>query len=136
MSIEQNKRTARHFFAAQDQHKGPLDEAICAPNYTAAIAGFPVMDRTGHSHFGAAFYQGFPDLSHTIETTIGEGDQVTVHFTLQGTHRGDFMGVAPTDKPITVSAIAILRFVEGKVTQLQAVFDQMGLMRQLGLLPT
>lgn len=135
MFIEQNKSTARHFFMAQDQHKGPLDEAICAPDYTAAIAGFPVMDRTGHSHFGAAFYQGFPDLLHTIETTMGEGDQVTVHFTLHGTHRGDFMGNPPTGKTVTVSAIAILCFVEGKVVQLQAVFDQMGLMRQLGLLP-
>ncbi len=135
MSTEQNKMIARRFFAEQDQRKGPLAEEICAASYTASIAGFPPMDRAGHSQFGVMFYAAFPDIAHTIEETIGEGDKVTVHFTLHGMHTGDFMGIPPTGKQVTVSAIAILRLVEGKVAQLQAVFDQMGLMRQLGVLP-
>ena len=135
MSTAQNKITARRFFAEQDQRKGPLAAEICAANYTAAIAGFPPMDVAGHSQFGLLFYQGFPDMAHTSEETIAEEDTVTVHFTLHGTHTANFMGIPATHKPVTVSAIAILRFVEGQVAQLQAVFDQMGLMRQLGVLP-
>jgi predicted ester cyclase len=135
MSTEQNKATARRFFAEQDRRKGPLCEEICAADYAASIAGFPTMDRAGHSQFGVMFYQAFPNLFHTIEQTIGEDDKVTVHFTLHGANTGDFMGIPATNREVMVSAIAILRFVNGKVTQLQAVFDQMGLMRQLGVLP-
>lgn len=135
MTTEQNKAIACRFFAEQDQRKGPLAEEICASSYTASIAGFPAMDRAGHSQFGVMFYQAFPDLFHTIEETVAEGDKVTVHFTLRGTHDGAFGEIPPTGNQVTVSAIAILRLVEGKVAQLQAVFDQMGLMRQLGVLP-
>jgi steroid delta-isomerase-like uncharacterized protein len=127
--------TARRFFAEQDQRKGPLAEEICTTTYTASIAGFPPMNVAGHGQFGELFYRAFPDMRHTIEETIAEGEKVTVRFTLRGTHHADFMGIPATSKAVAVSAIAILGFVEGKVAQLQAVFDQMGLMRQLGVLP-
>jgi predicted ester cyclase len=93
MSTEQNKLTARQFFLAQDRLKGPLDPAIVASSYTANIGSNPTMDRAGHSGFGVAFYQGFPDIYHTIDDVIGEGDKVVVRFTLRGTHQGDFMGI-------------------------------------------
>jgi steroid delta-isomerase-like uncharacterized protein len=134
MSTEQNKALARRFFAEQDQRKGPLAEEICTKDYTAAIAGFAPMDRAGHSQFGIMFYQAFPDMWHAIEETMGEGDKVTVQFTLHGAHTGEFMGIPATNKTVTVSAIAVLHFVDSKVARLQAVFDQMGLMRQLGVL--
>lgn len=44
--------------------------------------------------------------------------------------------VPPTGKPVDVSAIAMMRFVDGKVVQLTAQFDQVGMMQQLGLIPT
>ena len=75
MSTEQNKMIARRFFAEQDQRKGPLAEEICAASYTASIAGFPPMDRAGHSQFGVIFYRAFPDMFHMIEETIGEGQR-------------------------------------------------------------
>jgi steroid delta-isomerase-like uncharacterized protein len=135
MSTEQNKMIACQFFVEQDRRKGPLAEELCAANYTASIAGNPIMDRAGHSQFGCMFYNAFPDIAHSIEETIAEADKVTVHFTLHGAQTGDFFGIPPTGKQISVSAIAILHIVEGKVARLQAVFDQMGLMRQLGALP-
>ena len=57
-----------------------------------------------------------------------------VRFTLRGSHTGDFMGIPATGKSIEVSAIAILAFVNGKVAQLNAQFDQLGMMQQLGVI--
>jgi len=134
MGTEQNKITARRFFAEQDRRKGPLAEELCAPHYTAAIVGNPVMDMASHSQFGQRFYAAFPDLEHIIEETVAERNKAVVKFTLHGTHQGSFFGIPPTGKQVTVSAMAILELVEGKVTQLHGIFDQMGLMQQLGVL--
>jgi predicted ester cyclase len=93
------------------------------------------MDFDGHSGFGVMFYKGFPDIYHTIDDVIGEEDKTTVRFKLRGSHTGDFMGIPATGKSIEVSAIAILTFVDGKVAQLNAQFDQLGMMQQLGVIP-
>lgn len=136
MSTQHNKEVARQFFMEQDRRKGPLAPEIVAADYVARIASNPPMDMAGHSGFGSAFYQGFPDIYHTIDDVIGDGDTAVVRFTLRGRHTGDFMGIPATNQSIEVSAIAILRFDDGKVAQLTAQFDQLGLMQQLGVIPS
>jgi steroid delta-isomerase-like uncharacterized protein len=135
VSTEHNKATARQFFMEQDQRKGPLAPEIVASDYVARIGSNPPMDMAGHSGFGAAFYGGFPDLYHTIDDVIAEGDKAVVRFTLRGAQTADFMGIPATGKPIEVSAIAIMTFVDGKVAQLTAQFDQLGILQQLGVIP-
>lgn len=135
MSIEQNKNMACHFFAAQDQNKGPLDEAICAATYTASIAGSPTMDIAGHNQFAQMFYAAFPDIHHIINDTVADEEKAVVRFTLEGTHQGSFLGIPASGKAISISAIAMMEFVDGKITRLNGVFDQMGLLRQIGVLP-
>jgi steroid delta-isomerase-like uncharacterized protein len=135
MSVEQTKAIGTKFFQEQDRLRGGPSRDLCAPGYVARIAGFPALDIAGHEHFSKAFYEGFPDLQHAVEEAVAEGDRVVVRFTLRGTHKGSFMGVPATGKPISVSAVAILKVAGGKVSQLEGVFDQAGLMRQLGLLP-
>jgi steroid delta-isomerase-like uncharacterized protein len=111
---------------------GPADE-LCAPGYTAQIGANPPMPLAGHQQFAAMFYAAFSGLHHVIEDTVAEADKVAVRFTLHGTHSGDFMGLPATGRTIVVPAIAILRVADGKVTHLHAVFDQAGMMRQLGV---
>jgi predicted ester cyclase len=135
MSIEQTKQIAYAFFAAQDRLKGPLDPNVVAEDYIGVIGSNPPMDIASHSGFGVMFYQGFPDLYHTIDEVIAEGDEVVVRFTLRGVQRGDFMGIPPTGRAIEVTAIAHMHLVEGKVTRLNAQFDQVGMLQQLGVIP-
>ena len=136
MSAESNRVLGATFFKEQDRLRGGPAPELCAAGYTAHIAGNPPFGRDGHEQFALMFYAAFPDVTHTIETTVADEEQVAVRFTLRGTHNGPFMGVPATGKRIDVSAIAILRIREGKVAALEAVFDQMGLMRQLGVLPS
>ena len=132
MSSETPKDLGPLFFQEQDRLRGGPADDLCAPDYTAQIGANPPMPLAGHQQFAAMFYAAFPDMHHVIEDTVAEPDKVAVRFTLHGTHTGDFMGLPATDRTIAVPAIAILRVAGGKVTELQAVFDQAGMMRQLG----
>jgi predicted ester cyclase len=55
---------------------------------------------------------------------------------MTGTHKGEIMGIPPTNKKVTVSLIVIDRFAGGKIVEDNGQFDALGLMRQLGLDPT
>ena len=132
---QENGAIGRRFFEEQDRLRGgPLDE-LCAPSYTIRIAGNPPMDLEGHKQFATMFYSAFPDLLHIIEDTVAEGDKAVVRFTLHGTHKGDFMGIRPTGKEVSVSAVVIFQIAGGRVTQAFGVFDQAGMMQQLGAVP-
>lgn len=135
MTTERNKETARQFFMEQDRRHGPLAPEIVATDYVARIGSNPPMDMAGHSAFAVMFYQGVPDIYHTIDDVIGDGDTAVVRFTLRGRQTGDLLGIPATGRPIEVSAIAIMRFDDGKVAQLTAQFDQIGMMQQLGVIP-
>jgi len=76
----------------------------------------------------------FPDLHYTVEDMMAEGDKVMIRFTGQGTHRGEFRGIPPTDKNMTYTGIMILRFVERKVVDYWAVSDVLGIFQQLGVM--
>ncbi len=127
---------ASRFFHGQDRLKGPLPPELCAPNYRAEIVGFPTMDAAGHAQFGTAWYAAFPDIAHTIDEARPTDTGIAVKFTVKGKHTGSFMGIPATNRDITASAFVILTVVDGKATHLRAMFDQMGLMRQLGVIPS
>ncbi|HLF72638.1 MAG TPA: ester cyclase [Dehalococcoidia bacterium] len=129
---EPNRALGLHFVTRQDQMRGGPDPALCAPGYTARING-QVLDLAGHTALAGAFYAAFPDLNHILEDTVADEAKVAVRFHLEGTHKGDFMGVAATGKRIKVEVIAILEVKDGKVTELQALSDQAGMMQQMGV---
>ena len=76
----------------------------------------------------------FSDLKFEIHHVIRDGDTVAVHCTLTGRHTGDLMGVPPTNRPVAIPMVHILRFREGKAAEHWAVHDTAA-MRQLGVLP-
>jgi predicted ester cyclase len=93
------------------------------------------MNREQHNGFGRAFYAAFPDLRHEIEQVITEDQVAVVRFTLHGTQTQPFFGIPATNRPIAVPAQVILNVQQGRVTSLLGVFDEAGLLRQLGALP-
>jgi len=72
--------------------------------------------------------------TYTIEDMIAEGDKVMVRWNFSGTHKGEFMGVAPTGKQVTMTGISISRIVGGKIVEEWGVNDDLGLMQQLGVI--
>jgi len=74
----------------------------------------------------------FPDWSVRVEDLIAEGDKVVVRATGSGTHRGEFMGIAPTGTRVSVTWIAIYRVKDGKLAEHWQNIDELGLLKQLG----
>lgn len=75
---------------------------------------------------------GFPNFRVTVEDLFGEDEKVAVRFTFLGTHEGEFMGLAPSGKRVTMAGIDILRVVEGRIAELWGQEDMLGMMQQLG----
>src|SRR5919204_5209759 len=107
MSIEENKALVRRFYEAWNKGKlaalTAIDE-LFAPDYVFHGNGvFPDMDRAGLKQMAPAGWTAFPDLHYTLEDLIAEWDKVVHRFTFRGTHQGDFMGVPPTGKQVSVT---------------------------------
>jgi steroid delta-isomerase-like uncharacterized protein len=79
--------------------------------------------------------EGFPDQRWEIKQLIAEGDLVAVHCTWAGTHEGAFMGIPATGRHATVAHMYLFRLDAGQITEYAAVRDDLGMMRQLGLMP-
>lgn len=78
----------------------------------------------------------FPDFHLDVEDMIAEGDRVAARVTLSGTHQGEFVGMPPTGKHFSVNTIDIVRFADGKIAEHWGVTDNLGMMQQLGIIPT
>jgi predicted ester cyclase len=77
----------------------------------------------------------FSDQRFDVQRTVEEGDTVVVHFVHSGTHTGEIMGLAPTNRPFSYEHIHILRFQGGKVAEHWGIHDHLSFMQQLGALP-
>ncbi|HEY33271.1 MAG TPA: ester cyclase [Dehalococcoidia bacterium] len=88
----------------------------------------------GLKQFLTTGFTAFPDLQYTVEDVIAEGDKVVGRYRTTGTHTGEWQGVPPTGKQGT--GIAIYRIIGGKAAETWWEADMLGLMQQLGIIPT
>lgn len=86
--------------------------------------------------FYTAFVAALPGSRLTFEDVIARGDKVVVRFVVEGTHRGDLMGIGSTGKQVTVPGITILRFAGGRCVERWSQADFLGLLQQLGAVAT
>jgi len=112
-----------------------IDE-IMAPTYVGHVPGFPPSDRNGDKQLIGMFRSAFPDLQFTIEDQIAEGDKVVHRLTAVGTHKGVLLGIPATNRRVTVTGVNINRFAGGRIVEAWGFLDMMGLMQQLGAIPT
>jgi steroid delta-isomerase-like uncharacterized protein len=83
-----------------------------------------------------AFRAGLPDLRMELEDQIAEGDTVADRWTISGTHQGELFGIPATGKRVRMAGIDMIRVVEGKMVEHWLSVDQLGLLQQLGIVPT
>ena len=136
MAVDQNKALIHRLYE-EALNKGNLAvvDEIIAPNYVrhGLAPGAPPGPESTKQVF-TMMRTAFPDLRITIEPLVGEGDLIAAQLTHHGTHNGEFMGVAPTGKQVTVTAIGIYRFAGGKLMEAWIQMDELGMMKQLGAL--
>jgi predicted ester cyclase len=77
----------------------------------------------------------FPDGTMSPDDILTAGDKVTTRWTFHGVHSGDFQGIAPTGREVTLTGVIISRFQGGRVVEEWEQIDRLGMMQQLGVLP-
>ena len=134
MSIEDNKAIVllQHEEVWNKGNLAIVDE-IYAPDFVCHFnVGPEWRGREGVRQQVTEHRAAFPDWKEHIEDIIAEGDRVVTRFTSQGTHKGVFQGIAPTDNQVTINEVAIYRISGGKIAEQWGFPDQMGLLRQVG----
>lgn len=133
---EQNKKIARQVFEEiQSQGKTNLVDQIVANDYVGHTPPKDFNGPEGAKQFEAMLRSGFPDLRVTVEDQLAEGDRVATRWTFRGTHHGEFQGIPPTGKQVTMKGITIFRIANGKLIEGWNRPDMLGMLQQLGALP-
>ena len=140
MLSETNKTLSRRFF---DEVFGKgklnvLDEIIAKDHVNNGPGNLPGLPTgpEGTKQLVTVYRNAFPDLRFTIDEQITEGDKVVTRWTADGTHQGELAGIPPTNKTSTVTGIVVDRIADGKIAESWGIFDQFGMMQQLGVIPT
>jgi len=139
MSNEENKAMDRRFYEEvwNGGNLAVVDEFVAAnyvdhdPQPTGALEGVE-----GIKQSVTMYRTAFPDAHFTIEDQIAEGDLLVTRWRARGTHQGPLMGIPPTGKPAMVTGISITRWASGKVVEGWTNFDALGLLQQLGAVPS
>lgn len=133
---EQNKAIGRQIFKLLNERK--LDEAFAlyAEDYIYhGPGGTELRGRQAIRDLWGIFFVGFPDLQTTVDDMIVEGDKLAVRWRIEGTHTGEFMGIAPTNRRIEIGLNEIFRIENGQSAEAWDQYDMYGLMQQIGAIP-
>ena len=136
MSAEHNKAIVRRLMD-EDISQGNLAVAdeIIDPNFFDHTNP-PGMQHgvMGHKAIVTLFRASFPDLRWQIDDMLTDGDKVVIRTTMRGTQRGEFFGIPPTGRHVVVSGVHVLRLAGGKIVEHWGNNDDLGMMRQLGMI--
>lgn len=134
---KQNKTIARKVFEdIQSQRNVALIDEIVAGDYVGHTPPSDIHGPEGAKQFEAMLHEAFPDMQVTVEDQIAEGDKVVTRWTCRGTHRGEFQGMPPTGKRMTMSGMTIFRIANGKLVEGWNNPDLLGVLQQLGAVPS
>jgi predicted ester cyclase len=131
-----NADTLRRVFSLMDDQNVSAIRELLAPEFSAVMGATPPMGADDWAGMSLMMYAAFPDGRHTIAETFEVGDRVFLRGSFAGTHTGDFMGIPPTGKGITITFMNFDRFADGKLVEHRAEVDMLGLMQQLGAIPS
>lgn len=137
MSIEQNKAIARRWLDEvwSNGNFAVVDE-LFAPNFVFNYASPEVpQGPEGYKQTVNMWRTTFTDMNFTLDDIVAEGDKVAVRWTGRSTHKGEFMGIAPTGKQTTSTGVSFLRIVGGKIVEEWSEWDMLSIMQQIGAFP-
>jgi steroid delta-isomerase-like uncharacterized protein len=134
---EQNKASQRRFIEEfQTGGKSEVAYELIADDFVDnnSMPGFPT-GKQGLVELFKYLRSAFADFRAEIHDMVAEGDLVSTRKSFHGIHNGEFSGIPPTGKPVTINLIDIVRYKNGQIAEHWTVIDQIGLMHQLGVIP-
>jgi steroid delta-isomerase-like uncharacterized protein len=121
------------FYQAYNDHNPSLLEQTMASSYVGHVNGQTIPNREVGRGFVATLLTAFPDIHYSVEDSLQVGDRAAVRWSATATHAGTLFGLAPTQKKVNMIGITIFRVENGQVAELWDVWDEAGLMKQLGV---
>lgn len=136
-SMEENKGIVRRYQEIYNSNNlDVLNEVVKEDFLTPRMMPGMPSGLEGAKQIHKATLLGIPDWHTEIEDLIAEGDKVVARITMTGTHTGDFFGIPATGKRISFSGIYIAQIADGKIIEHWGEEDSVGLLQQLGAMPT
>ncbi len=136
MSKESSLAALSTFAEAVSTGKFDLFDQVVAPDcidHDPALG--QVAGPAGYRMFFGGMRTAFPDLKVSLETAVQEDDTIAFAYTLTGTHTGPLMGVPASGKKIKIRGLQISKFKDGKMTERWGSSDELGLLKQIGVIP-
>ena len=136
MSEKENIQLAEQAIAAFNAHDlnrylQLLDDSYVGETETAPG---PIRGLQESRQFLDRLFTAFPDLRLETEQILASGDQVISLFRATATHKGNFMGIAPTNKSVSWRGCSVVEIRNGKATRGRVYADHVSLLQQLGVL--
>lgn len=140
MAAREDKALVRRFLEESSKGKAAaraiLDELWATNVVYHTASGEDIRGLKDYERFTDEMYNASPDSHFTIDDMVAEGDKVAVRFTFTGTHTGEAGGIPPTNKKLVFWAINIYKIIDGKVVEGWERADTLGIMQQMGVVPT
>lgn len=95
--------------------------------------GKEVRGRGALKEMMSGYATAFPDMRMTVEHAVAEGDVLAAHWRVVGTHDGPLGDIPPTGRTVDIRGHIMSRFEDGKIVEEFEVFDELGMLQQLGL---
>ena len=120
---------------AINDHDIARARALLADDAELRLASGRTLDLDGYARFLQMTMTAFPDLRVDVRRAVQDGDLVVSEEMMTGTHRGEFAGLSPTHRQVSLPMVHIARVSGGRIVELTAYHDTAGIARQLGELP-
>ena len=135
MSAEENKTNIRRAYDElwNERNVEVVDELATEDFLNQAAPPDRQRGLQGLKDVVRMFADTFPDFRYEVKDMIAEGEKIAVRDVFRSTHQGDFMGILTTGNRVTMEAIHIYRFSEGRLTEHWVARDDLRMMQQLGV---
>lgn len=133
--VETCKAVAKRYYdELLNQKKATHLEDILTPDFVLHLPTLkdPVRGIAAMKHYLADLHKAFPDIHYTVDREIVDDKEVAVRYSMTGTHKGEFMGIAATGKAVKDAGNDIFHFDDGKISAIWGSNDAMGVLHQLG----
>ena len=130
--MSENEKVVQKIIEAVNRHDVDSEMGYMADDMIYVNDSVGTSDKKGFREATVIFYAAFPDVNYQVDNMVSQDDTVVVELTITGTHKGEFLGVPPTDRKLNTQVALVLELEAGKVKRWRTYTDMATLMRQIG----
>ena len=131
---DENKAVLRNVYEALNAKNLDAIPELVTEDWAWHGPGQELHGKKGIKELVETYVSAFPDLEFSVDEMLADGDKVTTRWSAQGTHKGELAGIAATGKTMQINGINVSRLENGKIAEEWESFDQLGMMKQLGVI--